>query len=54
MKKHEHNIDLYKQLRNEGMSWAEIAAHLQIPQTSIITWIKTNFDEIVIYDYVKK
>ena len=54
IKKHDHNIELYKKLRNEGMSWAEIASHLHIPQTSIITLIKTNFNELVIYDYIKK
>jgi|TARA_A100001201_G_scaffold3742_1_gene8244 IS30 family transposase len=54
MKKYEHNIDLYKKLRNEGMSWREIAKHLDIPESTLFEYIKRNYTEVVIYDYIKK
>mgnify|MGYP006001191591 CR=1 len=54
MRKHNHNIDLYESLRNEGCSWAEISEKVKIPETSIITWLKNNYKEVVRYSYIKK
>ena len=51
---HNHDINYYKQLRNEGMTWSEIAAHIQIPKSSLAHWVNNNFDEIVTYDYIEK
>lgn len=52
--KNKHDIDYYRKLRNEGMSWRDISIYLNIPETTIITWVKSNYKEIIFYDYLKK
>lgn len=51
MKKHRHDIERYEYYRNKGWTWDEISERLNIPESSIRSYINYNFNEIITYTY---
>jgi IS30 family transposase len=53
--RHKHNIDLYNELRNQGLSWRQIAKKLNVKDhTTIAQWVDRNFNEIINITYTPK
>ncbi len=54
MRKHNHDIERYTYYRNIGWTWEEIAKRLDIPESSIRSYIAYNFKEVITYTYERK
>jgi len=53
-KRHKHDIEYYRKLRNEGLSWREIGRYAAINHNTIIEWVKRNYTEITVFEYIRK
>lgn len=54
MKKHYHDINLYKKLRNDGLTWRQIGQRVGIDHSTIACWINRHYEEFITYEYKKK
>lgn len=48
--RYKHNIELYEGLRNQGLTWREIAQQVNIKDhTTITRWVDRNYKEVITF-----